>query len=186
MKPLHTMTVLAVACLLTSLASSAVFARPASRAESQNNLKQIGLASQAARMECQNNLKQLGLGAQAARSECSNNLKQMTTAARASQADLNRLKKLTTKPSVKCGKIEYVYQCISGQTMFLKSAGCRRGETEASCCRRARQGVSKFCGRIWALAKKSGKTWSPGIFTCKCIETPKTLKRLPERRIRRR
>ena len=174
MKTLHPAALLVCACLMTALAISAADARPTM--PTSDNLKQIGVASHAARTECTNNLKQLGFGAAAAKSECSNNLTQMTTTPRASRADVRRLKRMRTKPSAKCSRIEYVQQCISGQTMYLKKANCRAGETEASCCQRARKEVSRFCGRIWDLAKKSGKSWSPGIFTCKCIEQPRARK----------
>lgn len=101
---------------------------------------------------------------------------------RASRIDVERLKRLNTKPSVKCAKIEYVYQCLSSQPMHLTRVRCRAGSTEASCCKGVRDHVnSKICGPLWDRLKKAGKTYFPGIWLCKCIEQPRRL-RLKKRR----
>ena len=102
----------------------------------------------------------------------------------ATQIDVNRLKRLETKPSVKCARIEYIHQCLSSQNMTLVRSACRAGSTEASCCKAARDYVnSRICGPVWDRFKKAGKTYYPGIWLCKCIEQPRQL-RLKERPVR--
>lgn len=102
----------------------------------------------------------------------------------ASKAEVEALKRLQTTPSMKCAKVEYVYQCLSGQTMHLTRAPCRAGSTEASCCKAVRLKVNAICGPEWDKAKKSGKFWSPGIFLCKCVEAPRRLRLRKPRTIR--
>ena len=107
------------------------------------------------------------------------------TSRTASQLDINRLKGMRPRPSVKCARIEYVHQCLSSQPMTLIRTACRAGQTEAQCCANARTYVTtKICGPLWDRLKKAGKTYYPGIFLCKCVETARTLKKLPDRPIR--
>lgn len=101
----------------------------------------------------------------------------------ASKAEVEALKRLQTKPSMKCAKVEYVYQCLSGQTMHMTRVACRAGSTEASCCSAVRQKVNAICGPIWEKAKQSGKFWSPGIYLCKCIASPRRILRPKLRKI---
>lgn len=96
----------------------------------------------------------------------------------ATQSDLSRLRRLNTKPSVKCARIQYIYQCLTSQPMHLKEVACRPGSTEASCCKGVRDHVTaNICGPVWDRLKEAGKPYFPGIWLCKCVEQPRTLRR---------
>jgi len=90
---------------------------------------------------------------------------------RAMQSDVNRLKKLKPRPSIKCARIEYIHQCLTSRPMTLRRVSCRPGQTEAACCENARTYVTtRVCGPLRDRLKKAGKPYSPGIFVCKCTQ----------------
>lgn len=90
----------------------------------------------------------------------------------ASKAEVQALKRLTTRPSMICAKVEFAYSCLSGNALKLARTNCRAGATEATCCEDVRREANKICRRARKAARKAGKPWVPGLFLCKCIASP--------------
>lgn len=175
----------AATALAFSLVSSAVWTTVAeARPQSGNNLKQMTIGMHHAGAEGQKRLRCEPARTAAARMQCQNNLKQIGVALHDSRVD--KLIRIQTTPSVKCKRIEYAYACLSSDPWKLTRVNCRHGATEATCCQGARTTATNSCAAAWDAAKKSGETWFPGPFICKCIEQGSTRLRVkPKERLRR-